>query len=62
MTFTIFTESSSDHRRVYIISEADDYAAARKIARRTAAIIAFTDQFQWRYTPTSPNGMNGVLA
>lgn len=61
MTYTIFTESFTDHSRVHIISEAEDYAEARRIARRVSGIIAFTDQFQARYTPTSINGMNGTL-
>jgi hypothetical protein len=62
MTYTIFTESTSDHSRVHVIAEADEYADATRIARRVSGIIAFTDQFQSRYTPTSINGMNGTLA
>lgn len=62
MTYTIFTRSSTDHSRVYIIAEADNYMDVRRITRRVGGCAMFTDQFRRHFTPATANGLNGVLS
>ena len=59
--YTVYTENVDDHSKVHVISHVSDYFAANELARQCRGIVAYRDQFEKRFTATSPNGYNGIL-
>ena len=59
--FVVYTESPTDHARVQVIAFVSGYFEASALAKRVRAIVAYRDQFEARFTPTSPNRRIGIL-